>query len=311
MKLALQSLVVARRSAACSWFAGLAVGPAAGGRRRFPRRTGWTGRTGRILRRRRNCWASSSSKKCSRNSNSVTNNGQGRRDARRRRPRRNPRRDARHVPGSMRDLSDDERQAQFDEIRTAIRGDQQGRRRPNCRRCCCRTSSIGSSRSTCSRGSQRGGAAALTEGELAETLGPDRRANANKLEKRAEQVQQDLQDKISQLRLDARNQLLDVLTPEQRAKLESMMGDAVRLAGTAVRRPGWPRRTRLRLGGRGGRGGRGGGRATAAIGGDGGQRAGQRKQRELNASLWPLARPRIDSGGSNAESHRIGTGSHR
>jgi len=71
---------------------------------------------------------------------------------------------------------------------------------------------------------QRDGAAALTDGELAETLGLSE-AQRDEIRQRAEQVQQDLQEKIRQLRLDARNQLLDVLTSEQRAKLNAMMGE--------------------------------------------------------------------------------------
>lgn len=96
---------------------------------------------------------------------------------------------------------------------------------------------------------QRGGASALTEGELADTLGLTE-AQRDQLREKQEEVQKDLDAKIGQLRVEARNQLLEVLTPEQRAKLEGMMG-----ADFAVpeQRFGPPQ------GGRGGRGfGRGG-----------------------------------------------------
>jgi Spy/CpxP family protein refolding chaperone len=96
---------------------------------------------------------------------------------------------------------------------------------------------------------QRDGAAALTDSELAETLGLSE-AQRDEIRDRAEQVQQDLQDKIRQLRLEARNQLLEVLTAEQRAKLDAMMGEEF-----AVPEPDFGR---FRRGGPfgGGRGGR-------------------------------------------------------
>lgn len=96
---------------------------------------------------------------------------------------------------------------------------------------------------------QRGGASALSEGELADTLGLSE-SQRDQLREKQEQVQKELDEKISQLRVDARNQLLEVLTPEQRAKLQGMMG-----ADFALQEPqfGPP-------GGRGGRGFGGGGR---------------------------------------------------
>ena len=63
---------------------------------------------------------------------------------------------------------------------------------------------------------QQMGAAALTSGELAETLGLTN-AQREKLEQRQEEVQQELQEQIRQLRLEARNKILQVLTAEQRA----------------------------------------------------------------------------------------------
>jgi Spy/CpxP family protein refolding chaperone len=106
---------------------------------------------------------------------------------------------------------------------------------------------------------QQRGAGALTSGDLADALSltDDQR---EKLEARAAEVQQELRDKIAQLQLEARNKMLDVLTPEQRAKLDSMMGAAFALPD------GGP-------GGFQGRGGRGfgfGGRG----GGDRGDRGG-------------------------------------
>ena len=70
-----------------------------------------------------------------------------------------------------------------------------------------------------------------------------------KLEKRAAEVQEELQTKIRQLQADARKKMLDVLTPEQQAQLEKMMGQQFDM-------PEQNFRDRFR--GRGGRDGRGG-----------------------------------------------------
>jgi Spy/CpxP family protein refolding chaperone len=71
---------------------------------------------------------------------------------------------------------------------------------------------------------QQRGAEALTSGELADVLNLTD-AQRKKLEQRSEEVQQELQEKIQQLRIEARNKILAVLSPDQRAKLEAMMGD--------------------------------------------------------------------------------------
>jgi Spy/CpxP family protein refolding chaperone len=115
---------------------------------------------------------------------------------------------------------------------------------------------------------ERGGAAALTEGELADTLGLSE-SQRDEIRERGEQVQKDLQEKISQLRLEARNQLLEVLTTEQRAKLESMMGAQFALPEPQFGGPGGRGGRGFGFGGRGGRGGRGG---------DGGAPAGQNRE---------------------------------
>jgi Spy/CpxP family protein refolding chaperone len=69
------------------------------------------------------------------------------------------------------------------------------------------------------------GASALTSGALAESLSLTDEQK-QKLEKRAEEVREELQEQIRQLQIDARKKLLDeVLTSEQRAKLETLMGE--------------------------------------------------------------------------------------
>lgn len=81
---------------------------------------------------------------------------------------------------------------------------------------------------------QQQGSSALTSGDLAETLDLTDEQR-EKLEQRAEEVQRELQEKIAKLRLEAREKMLDVLTPEQRTKLNSLMGD-----GFALRDAGFP-----------------------------------------------------------------------
>ena len=120
---------------------------------------------------------------------------------------------------------------------------------------------------------QRGGAAALAEGELADTLGLSE-SQRDQIREKSEQVQKDLNEKIGQLRVEARNQLLEVLTTEQRAKLESMMGAEFSLPEPQFGPPGQP--GRRGFGGRGGRGGvgGGGGGGGGGNGGDGGNGGG-------------------------------------
>jgi len=123
----------------------------------------------------------------------------------------------------MRDLSPEERQQRFDEIRAkvdAITSKSEGRLQEvllphqfdRLKQIDLQTRI------------QRGGAAALADGQLAETLGLSDQQK-DQLRERSQEVQQELQEKIRQLRVEARGKLMDVLTPEQRAKLESMLGE--------------------------------------------------------------------------------------
>jgi Spy/CpxP family protein refolding chaperone len=164
----------------------------------------------------------------------------------------------------MRDLSDEERRERFDEIRARLEeanADAEKRLEkvllPHQFE---RLKQIDLQ----SRLQQRG-AAALTSGELAKTLNLTD-AQREKLEQRAEEVQQEMQEKIQQLRVEARNKMLDVLTAEQRAKLESLMGNDFALTDQG---PGFGRR--------GGFGGFGGNREGE---GRGGRRRGADRGRE-------------------------------
>jgi Spy/CpxP family protein refolding chaperone len=93
---------------------------------------------------------------------------------------------------------------------------------------------------------QTRGASALTSGDVAKALNLTDEQR-EKLEKRAAEVQEELQAKIKQLQADARKKMLDVLTPDQQAQLEKMMGQQFDM-------PEQNFRDRFR--GRGGRGGR-------------------------------------------------------
>ena len=96
------------------------------------------------------------------------------------------------------------------------------------------------------------GASALTGGDLAKTLNLTDEQR-EKLEKRAAEVQEELQAKIKELQVDARKKIIDVLTPEQQAQLEKLMGDQFDLPDQG---PGNFRGRFGRGGSDGGRGGR-------------------------------------------------------
>jgi Spy/CpxP family protein refolding chaperone len=70
-----------------------------------------------------------------------------------------------------------------------------------------------------------GGISSRTVAEALELTDEQR----EKLEQRAEEVRQELQEKVRQAQVEAREKLLDVLTPQQKAKLEELMGDAFQL----------------------------------------------------------------------------------
>ena len=125
--------------------------------------------------------------------------------------------------GQMRDLDDDERRERFDEIRARmeeIRKDAESR----VEKVLLPHQFERLKQIDVQARLQRQGAGALTSGQLAETLSltPDQQ---EKLQARAEEVQREMDEQIRQLRADARNKLLEVLTAEQRAKLDALMGE--------------------------------------------------------------------------------------
>jgi Spy/CpxP family protein refolding chaperone len=148
----------------------------------------------------------------------------------------------------MRDLSDEERRAKFGEIRTkleAVNADTEKELEkvllPHQME---RLKQIDLQTKIQQRGSS-----ALTSGDVAKALNLTDEQR-DKLEKRAAEVQEELQTKIKQLQADARKKMIDVLTPDQQAQLEKMMGQQFDL-------PEQNFRNRFR--GRGRPGGRGGG----------------------------------------------------
>jgi Spy/CpxP family protein refolding chaperone len=152
----------------------------------------------------------------------------------------------------LRDVSDEERRAKFDEIRkkfetinTDMEKKLDGVLLPHQLE---RLKQIDLQ----SKIRQRG-ASALTGGDVAEALNlsDDQR---EKLEKRAAEVQEELQTKIRELQADARKKMIDVLTPDQQAQLQKMMGDQFDLKDQG---PGGGFRGRFGPGGPNGQGGGG------------------------------------------------------
>ena len=87
---------------------------------------------------------------------------------------------------------------------------------------------------------------ALTSGTLAETLGITEEQKA-KLKAKQEEVQASLREKMAKIREEAQNELFSVLTPEQQAKLKSMIGTPITFSpqqfgggGPGGRGPGGP-----------------------------------------------------------------------
>src|SRR5256885_1523136 len=122
----------------------------------------------------------------------------------------------------MQNLSDDERRAKFGEIRTKMESVSADTEKqldkvllPHQME---RLKQIDLQTKVQSRG-----ASALTSGDVAKALNLSDEQR-EKLEKRAAEVQQELQTQIKQLQADARKKMLDVLTADQRAQLEKMMG---------------------------------------------------------------------------------------
>jgi Spy/CpxP family protein refolding chaperone len=145
----------------------------------------------------------------------------------------------------MQNLSDDERRAKFGEIRTKIEALSADTEKqldkvllPHQME---RLKQIDLQSKLQSRG-----ASALTSTDVAKALNLTDEQR-DKLEKRAAEVQEELQTKIKQLQADARKKMLDVLTPDQQAQLDKMMGQQFDL-------PDQNYGGRFR--GRGGRGGR-------------------------------------------------------
>ena len=71
---------------------------------------------------------------------------------------------------------------------------------------------------------QRGGGRALMGGPMAEALDLSDEQQ-EQLRERSQEIQAELRDKMREAQAEAREKLLEILTSEQRAKLDEMMGD--------------------------------------------------------------------------------------
>jgi Spy/CpxP family protein refolding chaperone len=107
---------------------------------------------------------------------------------------------------------------------------------------------------------RQGTSDALTRGALADELKitPEQ---IEALRAKQEEVQEELRKEMAQLQAEARDKVLSVLTPEQRAKLNSLMGNPIEFAPPQFGGPG----------GFGGRGGFGGGAGGQRGGNNGGR----------------------------------------
>lgn len=161
------------------------------------------------------------------------------------------REEMRELFSQMRDLSDEERRNRFDEVRTKME-EMNKEFETKLQKVLLPHQFDRLKQIDLQQRIQQRGANALTSGELAEALSLTDEQR-EKLQQRAEEVQKELQEEIAKLRADARMKMLDVLTPEQQAKLKTMMGDQFSLPD-----PGPPNFGGRR--GRGGPGGEGGGR---------------------------------------------------
>lgn len=123
----------------------------------------------------------------------------------------------------MRDLGDEERRAKFDEIRTkfdALNADfEKDLEKVLLPHQMERLKQIDFQNKIRQRGSQ-----AITGGDVAKALNLSDEQR-EKLEKRAAEVQEEMQTKIRELQADARKKMFDVLTPDQQAQLRKMIGD--------------------------------------------------------------------------------------
>ena len=70
----------------------------------------------------------------------------------------------------------------------------------------------------------RGDVNALVGDSMAKELGIDER-QAKELKKRADEIRAEMEDKIAEIKEQARNKLIRELRPDQREKLEDMLGD--------------------------------------------------------------------------------------
>jgi Spy/CpxP family protein refolding chaperone len=129
----------------------------------------------------------------------------------------------RDVFANMRDMSDEERQAKFGEIRTKME-EMNADMEKDLGKVLLPHQIERLKQIDLQTKMRYRGAGALTGGDVAKALNLTDEQR-EKLEKRAAEVQEELQTKIRELQADARKKMIDVLSPEQQAQLQKLMGD--------------------------------------------------------------------------------------
>ncbi len=165
----------------------------------------------------------------------------------------------RDIFSGMRDMSPEERQERMDEVRgemEQIRDDIEGR----VKNVLTPSQFDRIKQITLQQQMRNQGAEGALSGRLAEELGLTEEQK-EQLREKAQQVREDMQKKMADIRKQAEDELLSVLTPTQREKLKSMLGDDFEVenrfggpGGGFEGRGGTQGRGGLQ--GRGGRGGR-------------------------------------------------------
>ncbi|RCS54325.1 hypothetical protein DTL42_04050 [Bremerella cremea] len=154
----------------------------------------------------------------------------------------------------MRGASEEERQEMFDKLRSSREDAEKGLSKILMPKQMERLKQIQVQQQARGRGGL-----SITSDEIASELGLDQ-AQIAKLEAKAEQLQEEMRAKVAELRKQADDELVKMLTPEQQAKWKKMVGEpfemVIERGGPGGQRgPGAPGGQRGQRGPRGPRGG--------------------------------------------------------
>ena len=172
----------------------------------------------------------------------------------------------------LRDLSDDERQARFEEIRKKSQDAQKNLENILTQVQRDRLKQIGVQ----SRLNRGNAADALASDEMAQDLGLTD-ADKDRIRKASDEAQEELREKMRKLQDEAREKVIAALTPAQKAKLQQLTGPKIEFSnnfGGFAGFGGGGGRGGFGGGGFGGAGGPGGGPGGRAPGGPGGRGGG-------------------------------------